>query len=89
MPIYEYECACGQSFADLLPSSDASEARNCPACGQVARRIVSAPFYANRSADPDDVIQERESLAAYNKKFAEKNADKFRSGAYEWTKVGG
>lgn len=41
MPIYEFACACGKSFEDLvIRKSDEAEVR-CPACGSrdVARKM--------------------------------------------------
>ena len=42
MPLYEFKCeACGQVAEELRPMASMDEAKECPACGGQARRIVS------------------------------------------------
>ncbi|MHA7155663.1 FmdB family zinc ribbon protein [Arthrobacter sp. TMN-50] len=43
MPIYEYRCPDCSIFEVISPMGAASDLRPCPACGQAARRKISAP----------------------------------------------
>jgi putative FmdB family regulatory protein len=46
MPIYDYRCSeCGE-FSALRKMSEASESVSCPECGEMASRIISAPYLA-------------------------------------------
>ncbi len=40
MPIYEYECECGEKEDKLLPMQEGSQQRVCT-CGKVMRHIMS------------------------------------------------
>lgn len=42
MPIYEYECGCGQAFERFLPLSEYDHPQACR-CGQIAKKVLSAP----------------------------------------------
>lgn len=45
MPLYEYECtSCGKRFELIQKFSDPPEMA-CTACGQQARRLLSAPAF--------------------------------------------
>ena len=44
MPIYEYECECGEKEDKLLPMQDSSQPQVCT-CGKVMRRIMSVPSF--------------------------------------------
>lgn len=46
MPLYDYRCEqCGSSFSALRKMSEASDAAACD-CGEMAERIISAPYLA-------------------------------------------
>lgn len=43
MPIYEYMCeTCNESFSLLLKMSAGTEEANCPKCGGIAKKLISA-----------------------------------------------
>ena len=43
MPLYEYECShCHHRF-EKIESFSASEKKECPKCGKVAKRLLAAP----------------------------------------------
>ncbi|WP_399521787.1 FmdB family zinc ribbon protein [uncultured Gulosibacter sp.] len=52
MPLYEFRCPDRHVSVALLPMSTTTRERECPDCGAVAQRRVSAPavFTANRAA---------------------------------------
>lgn len=70
MPIYEYRCpACGD-FEASRPMSATSRQHPCPACGEQAKKLLSAPKLsqlnspraraidaAARSADSPEVVR--------------------------------
>jgi putative FmdB family regulatory protein len=39
MPVYEFECNCGNSFEELVPMGTTSS--ECPQCHQGAKKIMS------------------------------------------------
>ena len=43
MPIYEFKCAEGHISEAQLPMSSETRERDCPDCGAVANRMISAP----------------------------------------------
>jgi putative FmdB family regulatory protein len=43
MPLYEFECDRHGSFTLTRPMSRAAEDGTCPACGESAPRVISAP----------------------------------------------
>ena len=52
MPIYEYQCTCGERFERFQRSAAGGESSACPACGNPAPRALSL-FAAPRGAGPD------------------------------------
>ncbi len=44
MPIYEYECECGEKEDKLLPMQEGSQPQVCT-CGKVMWRIMSVPSF--------------------------------------------
>ena len=42
MPIYEYECACGNAFDRYFPASKYLEPQACT-CGQTALKVIRTP----------------------------------------------
>jgi putative FmdB family regulatory protein len=52
MPIYEYQCACGERFERFQRSAAGGESSACPSCGAAAPRALSM-FAAPRGAGPD------------------------------------
>ena len=54
MPLYDYDCGDCGNFSELQRMSQASEAMPCPGCGELAERVVCAPFIANM--DPHNRI---------------------------------
>jgi putative FmdB family regulatory protein len=51
MPIYEYQCGCGERFERFQRSAAGGETGTCPACGKPAPRALSM-FAAPRGAGP-------------------------------------
>ena len=51
MPLYGYRCTnhlcCTATFTLRLPARDAADGAVCPACGEVAERIITAPARVN------------------------------------------
>jgi len=46
MPVYEYDCPfCGE-FTELRAISERNNPADCPECGGLAARVISAPFLA-------------------------------------------
>lgn len=43
MPIYDYACRCGESFAESRTIATRDTPAACPSCGKVARREMTAP----------------------------------------------
>ena len=43
MPIYEFKCGSGHISEQQLPMSSEHRTRECPSCGDVANRMISAP----------------------------------------------
>lgn len=43
MPVYEYQCTCGSRFDRFLRLAQFQEPQNCPSCGNVAEKRLSAP----------------------------------------------
>lgn len=52
MPLYDYQCECGNAFETLRPMSDRKSAK-CPDCGAEAKFRISAPRVALDGTDPD------------------------------------
>lgn len=52
MPIYEYQCTCGERFEKFQRGATGGEDSPCPRCGAAATRAVSM-FAAPRGAGPD------------------------------------
>lgn len=44
MPIYEYECECGEKEDKLLPMQESSQPQVCT-CGKVMRHIMSVSSF--------------------------------------------
>lgn len=51
MPIYEYACTDCGSFTRLARLSDSAEPAACPACGELAPRVISAPSLSLMTAE--------------------------------------
>ena len=45
MPIYEYECSCGNAFEKLESISSTDKETTCPKCGGTAKRKISLSSY--------------------------------------------
>ncbi len=43
MPLYEYECSSCHHRFEKIESFSASEKKECPKCGKVAKRLLAAP----------------------------------------------
>ena len=43
MPLYDYACHCGESFALSRPIAARDDSSPCPSCGKGARRTITAP----------------------------------------------
>lgn len=43
MPLYEYQCECGQFFDKLRPMSESDELGDCPKCSKKAPRAYTSP----------------------------------------------
>ena len=41
MPVYEYECGCGERFEKLRPISEYQEPSPCPKCNVGTERVMS------------------------------------------------
>ena len=52
MPIYEYQCTCGERFERFQRGATGGERSACPSCGASAPRAISL-FAAPRGAGPD------------------------------------
>ena len=52
MPIYEYQCTCGERFEKFQRGATGGESSRCPHCGTTAHRAISM-FAAPRGAGPD------------------------------------
>ena len=52
MPIYEYQCTCGERFEKFQRGATGGESSPCPHCGATAPRAISM-FAAPRGAGPD------------------------------------
>ena len=52
MPIYEYQCACGERFEKFQRGASGGESSVCPHCGATAQRALSL-FATPRGAGPD------------------------------------
>ncbi len=42
MPRYSYRCGCGEEFEKSRPMSEYKEPAECPRCGKLAAKSVSA-----------------------------------------------
>lgn len=73
MPVYEYECtACGV-FSALKPMSRSADPCECPECGTLSARKISAPFLAGMSA-PLRQAWERNEKSAHEPATARKSS---------------
>lgn len=72
MPVYTYECKCGNVFDDLRPIKRHSSCK-CPGCGQRARQIPATFHldYLSMGTDP--------SLPTSADKWAKLHEDKAKS----------
>jgi len=73
MPLYDYRCEqCGSSFSALRKMSEASEAAACE-CGEMAERIISAPYLAlmDRSTR---IAKQRNEKAAHEPRQARRSS---------------
>jgi putative FmdB family regulatory protein len=55
MPLYEYRCdACGRTFEELRPSSEADAAISCPSCesNRTGRKLSSFAASGGSSSSP-------------------------------------
>jgi len=43
MPIYEYQCECGNKQEVMLPVQDRNQPQTCSVCGKVMERKLSIP----------------------------------------------
>lgn len=69
MPFYAYQCPdCDEQFDRMLPMSRFDEPQECPACGTVARKVISAP----------EVIFKGDDWASKNGRVARQMAEKNR-----------
>ena len=64
MPLYEYECARCGPFTHLRAMAGRAEPADCPECGGVGARVLSAP-HVGRASRPrrrarDPVLVRRE-----------------------------
>ncbi|HEY2733790.1 MAG TPA: zinc ribbon domain-containing protein [Polyangiales bacterium] len=50
MPMYEYQCGAHGVFEAMRSLKDSASATPCPACGDGAKRILSAPRLAQMEA---------------------------------------
>ncbi len=49
MPIYEYQCECGEKETKLLPMQESSQPQVCT-CGKVMRRIMSVSSFVKKQS---------------------------------------
>jgi putative FmdB family regulatory protein len=59
MPIYEYQCECGQKFIRCRPMSDCKKPAQCEACQQMAKRIIGPCSVHMDYSDMDNFGDER------------------------------
>ncbi|MBQ3033940.1 MAG: zinc ribbon domain-containing protein [Deferribacterales bacterium] len=45
MPIYEYQCSCGNIFEKLESINSQDKEASCPKCGNTAKRKISLSSY--------------------------------------------
>ena len=43
MPVYSYKCTCGERFERFLRVAEYKEPQYCPACAEVAEKVLAAP----------------------------------------------
>lgn len=64
MPLYDYLCEhCDHRFSSLRPLAEYREPSNCPICGQLAERVVSAPRLNTMQVDRRRAYQLNERSA--------------------------
>lgn len=51
MPIYEYECDCGNRI-EIKAGFDSPDGVECPECGKSAYRIISATTFTFKGGRP-------------------------------------
>ncbi len=44
MPLYDYSCENCGAFRDWRPMSAAAEPADCPTCGHLSSRVITAPY---------------------------------------------
>ena len=91
MPIYEYDCTCGQ-FEVLRPFSESGTVTLCPCCGFVAQRKMSVPnlqtdtnFFATGKYD-DRVCDSRDDLIKDRKDW-QRRLDKKKLRVLDWSEL--
>lgn len=63
MPIYEFKCGEGHLAERHLPMSSEQREIECPDCGQMARRIISAPSVRRTDSKMASVVEATQKSA--------------------------
>ena len=94
MPIYEFECADHGLFELTRPMAQVREPAECPECGELGKRLLSAPSLAtgsvasrraagvNERSQHEPRIVKREAPAATGEPA--KRAVRSAHGGYPW-----
>lgn len=75
MILFDFSCECGNKFEALVSSKETE--KNCPLCGQVAKRVISAvrcsldPTSGHFPGATEKWIKAREQKMALETKAAE------------------
>lgn len=75
MILFDFSCKCGNKFEALVSSKETE--KNCPLCGQVAKRVISAvrcsldPTSGHFPGATEKWIKAREQKMALETKAAE------------------
>ena len=75
MILFDFSCECGNKFEALVSSKEAE--KNCPLCGQVAKRVISAvrcsldPTSGHFPGATEKWVKAREQKMALETKAAE------------------
>ena len=65
MPVYEYECKCGEAFEVAFPTFSSVETPQCPACGSTrVRKLISRNISVY--GDLDDFCNENNGKGRWN-----------------------
>ncbi|MHA7276401.1 FmdB family zinc ribbon protein [Arthrobacter sp. Hz1] len=64
MPIYEYRCPGCSTFEVISPMGATPDLQSCPACGQAARRKISAPNLSKAGSAAFQLIDSTRRSAA-------------------------